>query len=694
MSYPYFSSILKRIVHKHALWLFLAFSTLLHSCSSNNNDNGDYSPKFKAIYDTVTQYQEIKKEPLIGTRYLDSSFKQLRHPFVNDWFRFYSFHFVYERKASHNARKTLLYADSMMLMAKKSITKKQYLVNFAEANFATGDAYFDLLQYSDAYNYYYKGYFIGKNLINNEILAEYTYRMGMILFKQMHYLKAANYFKTSYGQSMAYKNDFRAFYQRQELLGNIGESYKNANMIDSASFYYTMTLNYINSHASRFSNVPNMLEVARGVIYGNQGEIAFITHNYDAAEQLFKKGIAINLQKGHDNHDAQLAEIKLAQLYLEQNKTDQLFDLLKNLRVQLDSLSNGDAEPNWNDLMSKYYTQKKDYARALYYLRTYSSLKDSVIKRTNTLKNVDINQQQANFDKQNQIDSLKDHNKLQLIYIYLTILFSAMAVIIILLVFRNLKRSKQDIIAIKALNDQIKEQNSHLEYALTKLELNNQEKDRILRTVAHDLRNPIGGIASLTSVMTEDDYTDEQKEMLSLIKETSFNSLELINEILEATNIATAKLNKELIDINTLLYNSVELLRFKAAEKNQVINFEPLDNPQELLISREKIWRVISNLISNAIKFSPVNASILVKAVNFENKVHLSVKDHGIGIPDKLKSQVFNMFTEAKRPGTEGEKSFGLGLSICQQIIEKHNGQIWFESDTENGTTFYFSLPK
>jgi signal transduction histidine kinase len=510
----------------------------------------------------------------------------------------------------------------------------------------------------------------------------------------MHYLKAANYFKASYGQSMAYKNDFRGFYQRQELLGNIGESYKNANMIDSASFYYKMTLNYINANTSRFSNVSNMLDVARGVIYGDQGEIAFITHNYDAAEQLFKKGIAINLQKDHDNHDAQLAEIKLAQLYLEQNKTDQLFDLLKNLRMQLDSLSNEDAEPNWNDLMSKYYTQKKDYARALYYLRAFSSLKDSVIKRTNTLKNVDITQQQANFDKQNQIDSLKDHNKLQLIYIYLTIVFSAMAVIIIFLVFRNLKRSKQDIIAIKALNDQIKEQNSHLEYALTKLEVNNQEKDRILRTVAHDLRNPIGGIASLTSVMTEDDYTDEQKEMLCLIKETSFNSLELINEILEATNIATAKLNKELIDINTLLYNSVELLRFKAAEKNQVINFEPLDNPQELLISREKIWRVISNLISNAIKFSPVNASILVKAVNFENQIHLSVKDHGIGIPDKLKSQVFNMFTEAKRPGTEGEKSFGLGLSICQQIIEKHNGQIWFESDTENGTTFYFSLPK
>jgi signal transduction histidine kinase len=674
--------------------MLFVFSLFLFSCAPNKNDNGNYSPQFKSIYDTVTLYYEIKKKPLIGTRYLDSSFKQLKHPFVNDWFRFYSFHFVYERKGAHNPRKTLLYADSMMLMAKKSITKKQYLINYAEANFATGDAYFDLSQFSDAYRYYYQGYFIGKNLINNEILAEYTYRMGMILFKQTYYLKAANYFKISYGQSMAYKNDFRAFYQRQELLGNIGESYKNANMVDSASHYFTMALNYINSNTSRFSNIPNMLEIARGVIYGDQGEIALMTRNYDAAEQLFKKSIAINLRKGHDNHDAQLTEIKLSHLYLLQNKTDKLFDLLNSLRVQLDSLGNGDAEPNWNDLMSKYYTHKKDYEKALHYLRTYSSLKDSVIKKTNSLKNTDVNQQQAVFDKQNQIDNLKDNNKLQLIYIYLAILFSGMAVVIIFLVFRNLKRSKKDIVAIKALNNHINDQNNNLEYALAKLKLNSQEKDRILRTVAHDLRNPIGGIASLTSVMTEDNYTEEQKEMLTLIKETSFNSLELINEILEATNIATAKLNIELIDINGLLYNSVELLRFKAAEKNQVINFEPLDSPQELLISREKIWRVISNLISNAIKFSPVNACIMVKTVNFEHNVQVSVKDHGIGIPDKLKSQVFNMFTEAKRPGTEGEKSFGLGLSICQQIVEKHNGHIWFESDTENGTTFYFSLPK
>ncbi|MDR6943273.1 ATP-binding protein [Mucilaginibacter pocheonensis] len=685
---------LKRILCSHILWLFLAILLVFNSCSGHR-DNGDYSPEFKAIFDTVVQYSEIKKEPQKGTRYLDSSFKRLKQPFVNDWFRFYSIHFVYQKKEAHNAPKSLLYADSMLMMAKNSVTKKQYQLNYAEANFASGDAYFDLRQYSSAYKCYYQGYFIGKNLINNEILAEYTYRMGMILFKQGYYNKAASYFKISYRQSMAYKDNFKAFYQRQELLANIGESYKNANMIDSAALYLTKALDYINANSARYSHVPNLLDVARGVVYGDQGEIALISHKYTLAEYLLKKSIAINLRPGNDNRDAQLTEIKLSRLYLLQNKTDQLFDLLKTLRVQLDTLSNEDVEPSWNELMSRYYTQKKDYEKALHYLKTYSSLKDSAVNKVNSLRGTDVNQQQANFDKQTQIDSLTDHNKTQFIYTNLAVVFFIMAVIIIFLVFRNLKRSKKDIIAVKALNDQINDQNNHLEAALSKLKYNSQEKDRILRAVAHDLRNPIGGIASLTSVMVaDDDYTPEQKEMLTLIKDTSFNSLELINEILEATNAANATLNKELTEINALLSNSVELLRFKAAEKNQVINLKLLDTQQELLMSREKIWRVISNLISNAIKFSPANANILVKAVNYEREVQVSVKDNGIGIPDKLKGQVFNMFTDAKRPGTGGEKSFGLGLSICKQIMEKHNGRIWFDSDTENGTTFYLSLPK
>jgi signal transduction histidine kinase len=210
--------------------------------------------------------------------------------------------------------------------------------------------------------------------------------------------------------------------------------------------------------------------------------------------------------------------------------------------------------------------------------------------------------------------------------------------------------------------------------------------------VAHDLRNPLGGIAALSAAMIEDNYTPDQQEMLNLIKETSYNSLELINEILEAANSATAPLKKEWVDINALTASSVELLRFKAADKHQSINLNLPPNPAQVFISREKIWRVISNLVTNAIKFSHDGSSITVGVENYEDGVKIIVKDSGIGIPDKLKQQVFNMFTDAKRVGTAGEKSFGLGLSICQQIVEKHHGRIWLESTVGEGTTFYVFL--
>jgi len=683
----------KKIPRSIKLGVVLFFALFFGACNYNNKDDGNYSKQFKVIFDAISNYRQLTGHQLADTRYLDSAFKQIKNPYTNDKFRFYGFHFVHERKVNHNSQKALAYADSMLAIAKQSVTPHQYQVNYAEANFALGDAYFDLSQFSNAYKCFYQGYHMGKRLLNNQILAEYTYRMGMVTFKQAHYLDAARYFKLSYTQSRAYKNDFRTFYQWQEVLDNIGESYKNAGETDSATAYFKKALEYIDANNTRFSKVAGMLETARGVVYGNQGDMALITGNYALAGQLLKKSIAINLKKGNDNKDAQLTEIKLARLYLKLNRQKDLYLLLKNLRAQLDSLPNNNAETGWNYLMSEYCRQKNDNKLALNYLKKYSAQKDSLIKLAYSLKRTDVTTQQANYDKQSEIDSLKGNNKRQLIFIYIAVLLSIMAVVIILLVFRSLKRSKRDMLAIRALNDQISCQKESLVHTLNELHTGSREKDRILRTVAHDLRNPLGGIASLSAAMVTEGYTPDQQEMLNLIKETSYNSLELINEILEAANSTTAPIKKEWVDVNTLATSSVELLRFKAADKHQSIKLNLSENPAQVFISREKIWRVVSNLVTNAIKFSHDGGSITVGVKNHKYGVEIIVKDNGIGIPDKLKQQVFNMFTDAKRVGTAGEKSFGLGLSICQQIVEKHNGRIWLESTAGEGTTFYVFLP-
>ena len=680
-----------------SLFLYF-FSFLIISCNKKNVEANEYSDAFKPVFANTSHYFDFG-QPARGMYYLDSAFVHIKNPNLNDKFRYFGFHYVYQQKTKGNYKLALAFADSMLTTAQQSVSKQQYVSNFAEANYANGDTYFSLNQYNDSYQCYFQGYLIAKNYLNKVSLSDYTYRMGMIMYRQAHYKQAAQYFKDSYAQSLSIpdngKDDFPTFYRRQELLDNIAISYRHNGNLDSAVFYFDKALAFVNSNNDRFKNRADMLDMARGVIYGNKAEALIMSKQYDKAKGLLRKSIAINLKKGGDNRDAQSSEIKLAQIYYNQHKRDSLYKQLLSLRKQLDILSNPDAEIDWNRLMGAYYLEKKDAVKALTYIQHYNVFKDSAIKRLSTLKESDVNQQLANFEKQYEIENLSNNNKLQKIYLSVAIISALMAIAIIFLVWRNWSRSKLDVITVKNLNKEINSQKKDLEKALEEIKNSSREKDRILRTVAHDLRNPLGGIASLTSIMVEETgYDTDLQYQLKIIKDTSSDTLELINEILEATNTTSTDLIKQLVEVNSLLNNSIELLRFKASEKHQEIVLDPLSSIEQLYINREMIWRVISNLISNAIKLSPVGETIQLKCVSESNNVQISVTDHGIGIPDEMKDKVFNMFTDAKRAGTIGEKSFGLGLSICKQIIEKHHGKIWFESKAGKGTTFYIRLPK
>jgi len=674
-------------------WLLTSVAFLV-SCKQKQVSSGEYSDEFQAIKD-ATEKLWTQGKVKQGLNYMDSAFNKLSNPTLNDRFRLYGYHFVYYQKTVNQFDKSLQYTDSMIAINNKIKDPKLHALNLADVSFARGDALFELKQYSEAYESYYRGYAVGKDHanINMEALGDYTYRMGMIMYKKGHYKLAMSYFKDTYKFFKNSGEGFVFFYRRQELLDNVGLCFKKLNQPDSALTYFNKALNHIDANGHLYPERKLHLEMAKGVVYGNMADIYISKKEYPAAVALLKKSIAINLKKGYDNLDAQLTEIKLGQIYFNINQRDSLLHILSNLRKQLDTVKNAEAEADYNRLLGNYYVEVNELKRAIAHIQRYNVMKDSLTQKASLLMETDVNQQLANYEKQHEINALSNDNKLQLIYLYVTIFFILMATIILFLVFRNWKRSKKDVAKVNELNKQIKQQNQVLEDALNKLNLSSLEKDRILRTVAHDLRNPIGGIASLTGMMAEDEYTNEQKELINLVKETSVNSLELINEILEAANMNAVAMNLANVDINSLVSNSVELLRFKAAEKGQTILLETLDRPIELYISREKIWRVISNLISNAIKFSPTAGVIQVKVAEVNHKVVVAVKDDGIGIPDKLKDQVFNMFTSAQRPGTSGEKSFGLGLSICRQIMEKHHGKIWFQSDVNMGTTFFISLP-
>jgi signal transduction histidine kinase len=234
-----------------------------------------------------------------------------------------------------------------------------------------------------------------------------------------------------------------------------------------------------------------------------------------------------------------------------------------------------------------------------------------------------------------------------------------------------------------------------LALAFEKLKQSNETKDRILRVVAHDLRTPVGGIAALSRLILDNpDRTDAEKNnYLQIIYQTSTESLNLINELLQGHTEDVSALAVSRTDINGLLFTVTKLLEHRAAEKQQEIVLQQSGEQVFADVDREKIGRVIHNLVSNAVKFTQQGGRIDISAMRKDGQVIVEVRDNGIGIPEQMRSELFQMASPAKRKGTAGERSFGIGLSVCKQIMDAHGGTIWVECGEKQGSVFFLSLP-
>lgn len=243
-------------------------------------------------------------------------------------------------------------------------------------------------------------------------------------------------------------------------------------------------------------------------------------------------------------------------------------------------------------------------------------------------------------------------------------------------------------------NDVLKMQFRQLESTSEALEQTNQNYAKLIKVVAHDLRNPIGAINSLSRLLLEDDVSQEEtREFLQLINDSSNSCINLITDLLETNfNLKESELQKEQISLPPFLQQTVKLLTFRAKEKDQeLVLKEPLN--KSALADRDKLLRVLNNLIINAIKFTPIGGRIEISTQRSPEGIIISVKDNGIGIPKEAAAKIFDPFTSSKREGTSGEQPFGLGLYIARQIVDAHQGRIWFDSEPGKGTTFSVLLP-
>jgi two-component system, sensor histidine kinase and response regulator len=241
----------------------------------------------------------------------------------------------------------------------------------------------------------------------------------------------------------------------------------------------------------------------------------------------------------------------------------------------------------------------------------------------------------------------------------------------------------------------------HTEQALEESEKQllrlNEDKNRFISILGHDLKSPFNNILGFSEVLTEDLGNLDICEIENIAKDIN-NSAKITYQLLEdilmwaRTQQGSIPFNPQNLSLSATCRNILEILNPSAYSKNITIYDSSLDQIN-VYADADMLKTILLNLVSNAIKFTNSGGKIIINAEQNSENVMISVSDSGIGIPPENLAKLFNISEVLTTKGTAGETGTGLGILLCKEFVEKHQGKIWVESDVGKGSDIKFTLP-
>lgn len=461
----------------------------------------------------------------------------------------------------------------------------------------------------------------------------------------------------------------------------------NLGLLQTTEGKFESALNYHKQALAIYRVLGDKQNEAR--MLNDVGELYHTMKRYDKSESNHSVALGIR-QRISDRRGIAESYNNLGRLYFDQHEIPKAIEnLLLGLNEGRVSQDRQQLSRSY-EYLSECYEALQDYAQALKYKDDYIAMIDLIQGEINEQKSVESQNRYELKKNETKIDALEIDRKAKqdalekatLRQKFYVAIISLSAVIISIAVFFYVGKRRDS----KKLNEQN-----------LKLQELNATKDKFFSIISHDLKGPLNSLSSFSNLLINhtDSLSKEEITMLARDFDKSLKNLSsLLENLLDWSRSQTGNIDftAEPFDIVQMLGDNQSLLTSQAAVKEIVIHNEATGR---LIVQAHKnsISTVIRNLISNAIKFTPVKGKIWITADENTDDVQVSIRDNGVGMSHDVVAKLFRIDSKHSTKGTANEKGTGLGLILCKEFVEKNGGRLWVESVEGSGSAFHFTLP-
>jgi signal transduction histidine kinase/Tfp pilus assembly protein PilF len=574
--------------------------------------------------------------------------------------------------------------DTCILIARQTLQKSQkinFLKGMAKSLHTLGTGYYLLGNHPLALKYFEQGLQINEKIGDKLGIANSLNNMAIIYSLPEKYPLALEIHQ----KSLKIREEINHTQGVTVSLNNIGLIYEKQGKYDQALEYYQKSL-----------RLKEQIKDKQGISVSlhNIGQLYEHQQNYDLAYEYYQKSLKIKTDiKDKWGMTYVLNGLALISQH-QKNYPKSLEYAQKGLQIAQEIKAIKEIS-----LLSQtlYQTHKLqgNIAKALEYHELFKQSADSVfnLEKTKIIARIEANAQIQAQEKQieilqknQEISERKRQFQTNLNYIFVGVLVLTLFFIGLVWRARNQAVKARQALAIshKAIQEQAE--------ALDAL---NHTKDKIFGIIGHDLRSPIGSLDMLLTVLISQDlsveeFMDISGELKSSVEHLNFT----LNNLLQwaKTQMEGLHIEPKKFDMERLVNENFNFLNHTALDKNITMQ-NHIPKATMVWADPNHINLVLRNLISNAIKFTPKGGNLILQSKLETDFCEIAIRDTGVGMSAENVAKLFNKTTHFTTYGTANEKGTGLGLLLCQEMIEKNGGIIWAESEVGKGTTFKFRLP-